>query len=119
MSSSPETADTVLAMFADALGDQVVTARRMFGEYGLYCDGRFFGLICDETLFLKPLPEVRAAMRAPDEAHPFPGAKLWLRPGAEEMDDPEQLARLVRIALAHLPTERPKKPSRRKKAPRI
>lgn len=47
MSSSPDGADAILALFADALtdGDEVVTARRMFGEYGLYCDGRFFGLM--------------------------------------------------------------------------
>lgn len=114
MSSSPDSADAILALFADALtdGDEIVTARRMFGEYGLYCDGRFFGLICDDTLFLKPLPELRAAMRAPDAAHPFPGAKLWLRPGPEDMDDPDQLARLTRIAMTHLPPPPRKKRKR-------
>lgn len=90
MSSSAEAAEAILALFADALDDQAVTARRMFGEYGLYCDGRVFGLICDDTLFLKPLPEVRAAMREPSEGLPFPGAKLWLQPGAADMDDPDQ-----------------------------
>lgn len=30
-----------------------VSARRMFGGVGLYCDGRFFGLIDDDQLFLK------------------------------------------------------------------
>lgn len=115
MSSSADGAEAILALFADALadGEEQVTARRMFGEYGLYCDGRFFGLICDDTLFLKPLPELRAAMRAPDEAHPFPGAKLWLRPGPEDMDDPEQLATLTRIAKEHLPAASPKKRRRR------
>ena len=113
MSSSAEGADAILALFADALadGDEQVTARRMSGEYGLYCDGRFFGLVCDDTLFLKPLPALRAAMRAPEDAHPFPGAKLWLRPGPEDMDDPEQLARLTRIAREHLPVP-PKKRKR-------
>ena len=31
----------------------VVTPRRMFGGVGLYYDGLFFGLIDDDTLFLK------------------------------------------------------------------
>ena len=30
-----------------------VTARPMFGGYGLYCDGIFFGLVLDNTLYLK------------------------------------------------------------------
>ncbi|MGB8273718.1 MAG: TfoX/Sxy family protein [Alphaproteobacteria bacterium] len=30
-----------------------VTARRMFGGYGLYFDGRMFALIADDTLYLK------------------------------------------------------------------
>jgi DNA transformation protein and related proteins len=30
-----------------------VTSRRMFGGMGLYCDGVFFGLIDDDTLFFK------------------------------------------------------------------
>jgi len=28
-------------------------AARMFGGFGLYCDGRFFGLIARDTLYLK------------------------------------------------------------------
>ena len=30
-----------------------VTARRMFGGQGLYCDGVFFGIVMDGTLYLK------------------------------------------------------------------
>jgi DNA transformation protein len=30
-----------------------VSARRMFGGHGLYCRGRFFGLIADDTLYLR------------------------------------------------------------------
>lgn len=30
-----------------------VTARRMFGGYGLYCDAVFFGIVLDNTLYLK------------------------------------------------------------------
>ena len=30
-----------------------VAARRMFGGYGLYCDGVFFALIADDVLYLK------------------------------------------------------------------
>ena len=30
-----------------------VAARRMFGGHGLYCDGVFFGIVLDGTLYLK------------------------------------------------------------------
>ena len=30
-----------------------VTARAMFGGHGLYCDGVFFGIVLDNTLYLK------------------------------------------------------------------
>lgn len=30
-----------------------IHVRKMFGDYGLYCDGKIVGLICDDLLFLK------------------------------------------------------------------
>ncbi|WP_114090296.1 TfoX/Sxy family protein [Thalassospira profundimaris] len=30
-----------------------ITARRMFGGWGIYCDGIVFGLVADDVLFLK------------------------------------------------------------------
>ena len=32
-----------------------VYARKMFGEYGLYMDGKIIGLVCDNHVFLKRL----------------------------------------------------------------
>ena len=31
-----------------------ITYLKMFGEYGIYSDGKIFGLICDNKLYLKP-----------------------------------------------------------------
>ena len=25
----------------------------MFGEYGIYCNDKFFGMVCDDMLFIK------------------------------------------------------------------
>jgi TfoX N-terminal domain len=30
-----------------------ITARPMFGEYGVYCDGKIVALVCDDQLFVK------------------------------------------------------------------
>ncbi|WP_417069548.1 TfoX/Sxy family protein [Niveibacterium terrae] len=35
----------------DALGS--IQPRRMFGSWGLYCDGIFFAIVADEVLYLK------------------------------------------------------------------
>lgn len=42
----------------------VVSARRMFGGYGLYHDGRMFGLVVDDTLYLKADAESRGEFLA-------------------------------------------------------
>jgi len=44
--------------FIDYVIDQLagwgeVTARRMFGGAGLYCDGKMFGLVADDVAYLK------------------------------------------------------------------
>ena len=42
--------------FVDYVAEQLreagaICSRKMFGEYGLYCDGIFFAVICSETKF--------------------------------------------------------------------
>jgi DNA transformation protein and related proteins len=41
-----------------------VSARMMFGGVGLYCEGTFFGLIADDTLYLKTDDSNRADFEA-------------------------------------------------------
>jgi DNA transformation protein len=41
-----------------------VSARRMFGGVGLYCEGTFFGLIAEDTLYLKADDSSRADFEA-------------------------------------------------------
>src|SRR5215216_5842628 len=50
MSVSPSYKTFVLEQLS---GAGTVTARAMFGGVGLYCQGLFFGLIDDDTLYLK------------------------------------------------------------------
>ena len=37
-----------------------IVAKKMFGDYGIYCDGKIFGLICDDRLYIKPTEAGRA-----------------------------------------------------------
>ena len=66
MASSAGFRDHVLDLMA-ALGP--VTARRMFGGFGIYLDGVMFALIADDILYLKvddrTRPDYEAAGSAP------------------------------------------------------
>ena len=72
MATDPRTVTEILNCL-QAAGD--VTARPMFGEYGLYLEGKFFAMVCDDRLFFK-LSDTTAA-HYPDAVleAPYPGAR--------------------------------------------
>lgn len=87
--------------------DCQVTYRKMFGEFGLYSRGTFFGVICDNQLFVKPTDEGRAFIGEAIEAPPYPGARPSFLIG-DGMEDPRWLSQLVRITTRALPPPKPK-----------
>ncbi|MEJ2539982.1 MAG: TfoX/Sxy family protein [Gemmatimonadota bacterium] len=106
MASDPEFAEFAVGQFAPELD---VTARKMFGEYGLYSGDVFFAMICDNHLFVKPTEGGRAFLGDEvDEAPPYPGARPSLRIG-EALEDGERLSELARITVAELPPPKRKK----------
>ena len=109
MATDPATID----FLCDQMAGAGVSARKMFGEYAIYCDGKVVALVCDNQLFLKPTPGARALIAAPHEAPPYPGAKLHFRI-EEELDDPDLLAQLVRTVASDLPASK-SKPARKPK----
>jgi len=97
----------------DYLVDQMskagaVSARPMFGEYGVYCDGKMVGIIGDGQLFIKPTPAGRLLAVGAEEVPPYPGAKPHLLIDAECWEGQDWLSDLVRATAAELPTPRPK-----------
>ena len=94
--------------------DCAVTYKRMFGEFGLYSDGKFFAVICDDQLFVKPTEGGRAFIGAVVESPPYPGAKPSLLIG-EQIEDSPWLSELARITATELPAAKLKKPKKRKK----
>ena len=57
MASEGRTVDFIAECMAKA---GPVSVRSIFGEYGLYGDGRLFALVCDNALFIKPTLAGRA-----------------------------------------------------------
>ena len=111
MASDQETVDYICVQMA---GAGFIAARKMFGEYGVYCDGIIVGLICDNQLFLKPVPAVRALMPDAALAPAYPGGKPQVLVDAG-LEDPEILAQAVRAVLAAAPPTKPAKLKRPKK----
>ena len=99
--------------FVDFVVDQIenagqVTYRKMFGEYGIYADGKIFALICDNKLFIKPTEGGRAFIREVVEAPPYPGAKPSFLI-EEKLENRDWISELVRITVKELPEPKPKK----------
>ena len=66
--------------FVDYVAEQLreagtIRSRKMFGEYGLYCDSVFFAVICDDQFFVKVTPAGEEAFPNLPKAPPYEGAK--------------------------------------------
>jgi TfoX/Sxy family transcriptional regulator of competence genes len=85
-----------------------ITAKKMFGEYGIYANEKLFGLICDNKLFIKPTISGREFIGNVVEAIPYEGAKPSLLI-EDKIEDSEWLSELVRISVKELPDPKPKK----------
>ena len=99
--------------FVDYVIDQIenageITAKKMFGEYGIYSDGKIFGLICDNKLFIKPTKSGQEVIGDVVEAPPYKGAKPYFLI-EDKLEDREWLSELVRISVKELPPPKPKK----------
>ena len=108
MASDLSFVEFVVDQFEENCG---VTFKKMFGEYGLFSQGKMFGMICDDRLFFKPTEGGRAYIGDVVEAPPYPGAKpIFLIEG--QLEDGEWLSELVRITTRELPAPKPKKPKK-------
>lgn len=103
MASDKEFVDFVLDQIENA-GE--ITARKMFGEYGVFSDGKIFALICDNKLFIKPTQAGRAFIKDVVEAPPYQGAKPSFLI-EDKIEDREWLSELVRISLKELHEHQP------------
>ena len=109
MASKQSTVDFIIDQISSA---GVVSAKKMFGEYGIYCGEKMVALVCNDQLFIKPTLEGKAFLGECAEGPPYPGAKpCFIIPG-EKWDDQEWLSRLISITAAQLPV--PKKKATKK-----
>lgn len=103
---------TIDFLIEQMTGAGAVTAKPMFGEYGVYVDGKMIGSVCDDQLFVKPTASGRAHAEPVSEAPPYPGAKPQMLIAADRWDDAEWLGELLRLTAAELPIPKPRKSKR-------
>ena len=88
--------------FAKFVSDQLsgagcITYRKMFGEYGVYCDGKIFALICDNQLYIKITESGRRICPGLPEMPPYNGARNYFL--VADIEDRERLVKLVQSFL--------------------
>ena len=87
-----------------------ICSRKMFGEYGLYCDDVFFAVICDDQFFVKVTPQGEAAFPDLPKAPPYEEAKDSFL--VEDVEDRERMTELTRVTCEAL-RGRPQKKRRK------
>lgn len=104
MASHPDFVDYVAEQLREA---GAIRSRKMFGEYGLYCDDVFFAVICDDQFFVKITPQGEAVFPDLPKAPPYKGAKDSFL--VEDVEDRERMTELVRITCEALKSRSQKK----------
>lgn len=109
MASSPSFVAYVCEQMAQA-GE--IRWRKMFGEYGIYCNDKIVALVCDDQLFVKPTEAGRALLAEPVLLPPYPQGTpmFWI----DAVDDAAFLSALIAATEQALP---PPKPRRKRKTP--
>jgi len=100
-----------------------VSVRRMFGGAGIYADGVMFGLIADDTLYLKADEKTKRDFEA-EGLGPFVyegggrtiAMSYWRIP-ERLLDDPDEMAAWARTALGVAQRAAAAKPKRFKPGP--
>lgn len=77
-----------------------IVTKRMFGEYGIYCDGKLFGLVCDNRFYVKPTEGGHALLKEVELCPPYDGAKDYFL--IADVDDRDIITKLVKITCQEL-----------------
>lgn len=116
MATQEHTVEYITGQLADIAG---ISVRKMFGEQGIWCDGKTVALICDDRLFVKLTTPGRDLAEGAAEVPPYPGAKPGLLFDPERWDDADWLTTLFLATTDVLPARRAKRAKPRAAASHI
>ena len=106
MATKQSTVDYILEQLS---GVKSVVAKKMFGEYAIYCGAKVVALVCNEQLFVKQTVAGKKFIGRVKEAPPYKGAKPCYLISGDRWEDQDWLSELIKISAAELPAPKPKK----------
>lgn len=105
MSTQKETVEFIL----EKLGYlERFAVRRMFGEYALYADTKVVGLVCDDQLYVKILPESSELEEVCAKDAPYPGARDYYLVEEVQLSQIENLPEILFDIVKSLPAKKQK-----------
>lgn len=85
-------------------------ARKMFGEYALYCQDKVVALVCDDELFVKITEAGKKFLgKNYEEGFAYKGAKASMHISGDLTEDPKFLCELILLTAKALPPPKFKK----------
>ena len=102
MASHQDFVDYVTEQLRDA---GAIRSRKMFGEYMVYLQDRPILLVCDNTVFVKELPELEILMEQAPRGYPYGGAKKHY---ILDIEAPDLLRQVIPILEKVIPLPKPK-----------
>jgi TfoX/Sxy family transcriptional regulator of competence genes len=107
------TTDFIEYVLDQARGPWELRYRKMFGEYMVYVNEKPILLVCDNTVFVKMLPELKPLMEDAETGFPYEGAKEhWVL----NIDNSRFTAEAIAVLEPLTPLPKPKKPKQAKTA---
>ena len=101
MATKQSTVDFILDQLVSL---HAVSARKMFGEYALYCEGKVVGLVCDDTLYIKITEQGKLFVgKYYQEGIAYLGAKPSMVIDGDRIEDRDWLSELIRITSSNIP----------------
>ena len=104
MASTQDFVDYVI----DQIGLHDLSYKKMFGEYGVYLSEKVFGFVCDNTLFIKILPENESLGKDLERGPAYPGSKDYYIVDEPHLEDKEWLQEFVQITAEAVPEKKKK-----------
>ncbi len=115
MSTQKETVEFILdrlSLASDVVkksGEPRFTTRAMFGEYALYGDGKVVGLICNDQLYVKTLPESAELEEICEKDEAYPGSKQFYLVEEVQLSQIKNLRDILLAIAKSLPVKKAKK----------
>lgn len=101
------TAEFVEYVCDQTSGAGIITYKKMFGEYGIYCNGKIIGLVCNNQLLIKKTKIGDSLLKEVEEASPYTNAKPHFV--IEDLEDRDFLTEFIGKTYAELPMQKTKK----------